>query len=157
VCKRGPGHAAEALECLGGNGYVEESGLPRVYRQQPLQSIWEGSGNVQCLDVLRALEREPDCAEALLAELEQPFRGEAERALREADEAGARRLVERLAVALQGSLLVRHAPAPVADAFRARDRAAYGSLPPGLDLRSIIDRNLPIVVLTSAQGCRLTV
>jgi len=150
VCKRGPGHAAEALECLGGNGYVEESGLPRLYRQQPLQSIWEGSGNIQCLDVLRALEREPECADALLAELEQPFRADAEAALAEADEAGARRLVERLAVALQGSLLARHAPAPVADAFRARDGAAYGTLSTGLDLRSIIDRHLPILELTTA-------
>jgi putative acyl-CoA dehydrogenase len=150
VCKRGPGHAAEALECLGGNGYVEASGLPRVYRQQPLQSIWEGSGNIQCLDVLRALEREPDCADAFLGELEQPFRGAAEAALRAADEGGARRLVEALAVALQGSLLARHAPPPVADAFRAREGAAYGTLPPGLDWRSIIDRNLPISELTTA-------
>src|SRR5205814_3155594 len=69
VCKRGPGHAAEALECLGGNGYVEESGLPRIYRQQPLQSIWEGSGNVICLDVLRAAAREPETVEALLEEI----------------------------------------------------------------------------------------
>jgi putative acyl-CoA dehydrogenase len=150
VCKRGPGHAAEALECLGGNGYIEESGLPRVYRQQPLQSIWEGSGNIQCLDVLRALEREPETADAFLAELEQPFRADAEAALRAADEAGARRLVECLAVALQGSLLARHAPAPVADAFAARAGAAYGTLPPGLDFRSIIDRHLPIVELTTA-------
>jgi hypothetical protein len=104
VCKRGPRHAAEALECLGGNGYVEELGLARVYRQQPLQSIWEGSGNIQCLDVLRAPEREPESAEAFLAELEPPFRADAEAALAEAVEADARRLVERLAVALQGSL-----------------------------------------------------
>jgi putative acyl-CoA dehydrogenase len=144
VCKRGPAHAAEALECLGGNGYVEESGLPRVYRQQPLQSIWEGSGNIQCLDVLRALEREPETADAFLAELEPPYRAGAEAALGAADEAGARRLVERLAVALQGSLLLRHAPAAVADAFRARDGGAYGALPTSLDLRSIIDRHLPI-------------
>ena len=150
VCKRGPAHAAEALECIGGNGYIEESGLPRLYRQQPLQSIWEGSGNVQCLDVLRALDREPETADAFLAELEQPFRADAERALRGADEPGARRLVERLAVALQGSLLARHAPHPVADAFGARAGSAYGTLPPGLDSRSIIDRNLPIVELTSA-------
>jgi putative acyl-CoA dehydrogenase len=129
---------------------VEASGLPRVYRQQPLQSIWEGSGNIQCLDVLRALEREPDCADAFLGELEQPFRGAAEAALRAADEGGARRLVEALAVALQGSLLARHAPPPVADAFRAREGAAYGTLPPGLDWRSIIDRNLPISELTTA-------
>jgi putative acyl-CoA dehydrogenase len=150
VCKRGPGHAAEALECLGGNGYVEEFDLARVYRQQPLQSIWEGSGNIQCLDVLRALEREPESAEAFLAELEPPFRVDAEAALGAADEAGARRLVERLAVALLGSLLARHAPAPVADAFAARGGAAYGTLPPVLDFRSIIDRHLPIMELTTA-------
>src|SRR6185437_884821 len=69
ICKRGPGHAAEALECLGGNGFVEESGLPRIYRQQPLQSIWEGSGNVVCLDVLRAMRREPETVEVLLDEI----------------------------------------------------------------------------------------
>jgi hypothetical protein len=70
VCKRAPAHAAEALECLGGNGYVEESGMPRIYREAPLNSIWEGSGNVTALDVLRALARTPDCADALLAELD---------------------------------------------------------------------------------------
>ena len=149
VCKRGPAHAAEALECVGGNGYVEESGLPRVYRQQPLLSIWEGSGNVQCLDVLRALEREPETAEAFLAELESPFRSMAESALAAPGESGARLLVERLAVALQASLLLRHAPAAVADAFRSR-AGAYGTLPPGGDFRSIIDRHRPIPVLTTA-------
>jgi putative acyl-CoA dehydrogenase len=150
VCKRGPAHAAEALECLGGNGYVEESGLPRLYRQQPLQSIWEGSGNIQCLDVLRALGREPEAAEALLAELEPPFRGEAEAALAGADEPGARRLVERLARSLQGSLLARHAPGPVADAFLARPGGAYGTLPAGTDFPSIIERHRPITGLTTA-------
>ena len=143
VCKRGPAHAAEALECLGGNGYIEESSLPRIYRQQPLASIWEGSGNVQCLDVLRAIEREPESVEAFLAELESPFRSMAETALAEADEAGARRLVERLAVALQGSLLLRHAPAPVADAFAGR-AGGYGTLPVGVDCRFIVDRHRPI-------------
>src|SRR6185312_9418732 len=141
ICKRGPGHAAEGLECLGGNGYVEESGLPRVYRQQPLLSIWEGSGNVVCLDVLRALEREPETAEALLAEIGEAgdpgLDRAAESALAAADEAGARRLVERLAVCLQASLLLRHAPAAVADAFRAAridERGlAYGTLPAGTD------------------------
>jgi putative acyl-CoA dehydrogenase len=150
VCRRGPGHAAEALECLGGNGYVEESGLPRLYRQQPLQSIWEGSGNIQCLDVLRALAREPEAVEALLAELEAPFRADAEAAVAEADEPGARRLVERLARALQGSLLVRHAPAAVADAFLGRTEGAYGTLPPGTDWPSIIERHRPITELTTA-------
>lgn len=147
LCKRGPGHAAEALECLGGNGYVEESGLPRVYRQQPLLSIWEGSGNVVCLDVLRAMQREPETVEALLAEFEPPWRGDAEAALAEADEAGARRLVERLAVALQGSLLLRYAPAEVADAFLARSRAgrfAYGTLGKDVDSGSIVERHRPI-------------
>ena len=149
ICKRGPAHAAEALECLGGNGYVEESSLPRVYRQQPLASIWEGSGNIQCLDVLRALEREPAAAEAFLAELEPLFRAEAEAALAAATEAGARVLVERLAVALQASLLVRHAPPAVADAFLGR-AGGYGTLPTGSDFRSIIERHRPISVLTTA-------
>jgi putative acyl-CoA dehydrogenase len=147
VCKRGPAHAAEALECLGGNGYVEESSLPRVYRQLPLLSIWEGSGNVICLDVLRAMRREPESVEAFLAELEPPYRGDAEAALADADEPGARRLVERLAVALQASLLLRHAPAAVAEAYgttRPRGHAAYGTLPAGIDLGEIIDRHRPV-------------
>ena len=152
VCKRGPGHAAEALECLGGNGYVEESGLPRVYRQQPLLSIWEGSGNVVCLDVLRALEREPESAEALRAEIalahDRDLDAAAEAALAEREERGARRLVERLAVCLQASLLLRHAPAPVADAFLAArvDAAghAYGTLPRGTDAAAIVARHHPV-------------
>jgi putative acyl-CoA dehydrogenase len=152
VCRRGPGHAAEALECLGGNGYVEESGLPRVYRQQPLQSIWEGTGNVICLDVLRAVRREPETAEALLDEIrlgdEPAATAEAERALTELDEAGARLAVERLATALQASLLVRHAPPAVADAFRAtrlgrRGGLAYGTLPVGAGLEAIVERHRP--------------
>ncbi len=154
VCKRGPAHAAEALECLGGNGYVEESGLPRVYRQQPLQSIWEGSGNVVCLDVLRAAEREPEAVEALLDEIRladyPPASGLAERALAELDEAGARFAVERLATALQASLLVRHSPPAVADAFCAtrlgeQGGLAYGTLPPGTDLDAIVERHRPLV------------
>jgi putative acyl-CoA dehydrogenase len=151
ICKRGPAHAAEALECLGGNGYVEESGLPRIYRQQPLHSIWEGSGNVVCLDVLRAFRREPGSAEALLDEIRlagEPRLGqEAESALANADEGSARRLVERLALALQGSLLIRHAPAAVADAFldsRVRSgHAAYGVLPAGAHLGSVVERHTP--------------
>jgi putative acyl-CoA dehydrogenase len=147
ICKRGPGHAAEALECLGGNGYVEESGMPRIYRQQPLQSIWEGSGNVVCLDVLRALRREPESLEALLDEIalagEPGLIKTAEEAVAEADEAGARYAVERLAGALQGSLLARHAPAAVAEAFRGRMGSAYGTLPPGVDAAAIIERHRP--------------
>jgi putative acyl-CoA dehydrogenase len=153
ICKRGPGHAAEALECLGGNGFVEESGLPRVYRQQPLQSIWEGSGNVVCLDVLRAIRREPESAQALLDEIrlagDERLTRSAERALAEADESRARAVVEQLAVALQASLLARHAPAAVADAFYgsrvAREGgAAYGTLPAELPLGSIVARHRPI-------------
>jgi putative acyl-CoA dehydrogenase len=152
ICKRGPAHAAEALECIGGNGYVEESGLPRLYRQQPLLSIWEGSGNVVCLDVVRAVEREPETAEALLAEIRlaghRGVTGLAERALAELDEAGARWAVERLALALQASLLVRHSPAAVADAFCAArlgsdQRLGYGTLPAGVELEAIVDRHRP--------------
>jgi putative acyl-CoA dehydrogenase len=153
ICKRGPGHAAEALECLGGNGFVEESGLPRVYRQQPLQSIWEGSGNVVCLDVLRALAREPESVAALLDEIalagEPRLTAAAERALGQANEAQARRLVEQLALALQGSLLIRYAPTAVADAFvgarlGGAGGLAYGTLPDSVDLRSIVERHRPI-------------
>ncbi|HUZ81330.1 MAG TPA: isovaleryl-CoA dehydrogenase [Gaiellaceae bacterium] len=151
ICKRGPGHAAEALECLGGNGFVEDSGLPRVYRQQPLQSIWEGSGNVVCLDVLRSMKREPETVEALLAEVrlagEPRLDAAAAAALADAEEAGARRLVERLGLVLQASLLVRHAPAALADAFlagRLDGGLGYGGLPAGTDTASIIDRHCPV-------------
>ena len=154
ICKRGPGHAAEALECLGGNGYVEESGLPRLYRQQPLLSIWEGSGNVVCLDVLRALHREPESAETFLAEIrlagEPSLTALAEAALADAgaEEGQARAVVERLALALEASLLVRHAPAAVADAFLAsrvkRRGHGYGTLVAGVDSASIVERHRPI-------------
>jgi putative acyl-CoA dehydrogenase len=152
ICKRGPAHAAEALECLGGNGYVEESGLPRVYRQQPLASIWEGSGNVVCLDVLRAARREPEALEALLAEIRlaghPAATALAESAAAELDEATARIAVERLALALQASLLVRHAPAVVADAFCAARLGdgrslGFGALPAGVDFEAIVERNRP--------------
>jgi len=159
VCKTTPPLVAEALECLGGNGYVEESALPRLYRESPVNSVWEGSGNVNCLDVLRALRREPDSLEAFLAEL-APARGAnrhldaaldgLDRELDAADEAGARRLVERLALAFQGALLVRHAPAAVADAFCAtrlggEGGRAYGTLPPGTASEVIVERHRPLV------------
>ncbi|MGH2841663.1 MAG: acyl-CoA dehydrogenase family protein, partial [Solirubrobacteraceae bacterium] len=113
VCKRGPGHAFEALECLGGNGYVEESGMPRLYREMPLSSIWEGSGNVMALDVLRALSRSPEALEAFFHEVDAAAGADArldafgaalrdEFADHEAVEARARRIVERMALALQG-------------------------------------------------------
>ena len=157
VCKRTAAVVGEALECLGGNGYVEESGLPRLYREAPLNSIWEGSGNVNALDVLRALAREPAALEALQAEigLGRGADGRLDTAIDELgkdlaspDEASARRLVERLALVLQGSLLVRHAPPYVADAFCASrlagDRGSYGlalgTLPAGLDTRAVVER-----------------
>ncbi|MEP6855839.1 MAG: acyl-CoA dehydrogenase family protein, partial [Pedococcus sp.] len=132
VCKRTPTMVAEALECLGGNGYVEENGLARLYREAPLNSIWEGAGNVNALDVLRALGREQASVEAYLAEvrlagghhpvLDQAIDALPEvlaRASRPDAQAGARRVVELLAVTLQGSLLAQHAPTVVADAFIA--------------------------------------
>ncbi|MDX2563064.1 acyl-CoA dehydrogenase family protein [Streptomyces sp. TX20-6-3] len=165
VCKRAPAHAAEALECLGGNGYVEDSGLPRLYRESPLPSIWEGSGNVAALDVLRAMARQPQAVEAFFAEVD--LGAGADRRLDAAvaglrkdlaglgdpDEAayGARRLVERLALVLQGSLLVRHGNPAVADAFCASrldgDRGlAFGTLPSGVDTAAIIARSGPDAV-----------
>ncbi|WP_371582673.1 acyl-CoA dehydrogenase family protein [Streptomyces sp. NBC_01314] len=157
VTKRGPAFTAEALECLGGNGYVEDSGMPRHYREAPLLSIWEGSGNVNALDVLRALTRNPGTAEALFAELALAHgadtRLDAAAArlkdeVRVADQAGARRLVERMALILQASLLVRHAPPAVADAFCATRLDgdwgyAYGTLPGSADLDGILRRALP--------------
>ncbi|MBK3578126.1 acyl-CoA dehydrogenase family protein [Streptomyces sp. MBT65] len=157
VTKRGPAFTAEALECLGGNGYVEDSGMPRHYREAPLLSIWEGSGNVNALDVLRALTRDPGTAEALFAELALARGADArldtavtrlKTRLAEATETGARRLVEQMALTLQASLLVRHAPAAVADAFCATRLAgdwghAFGTLPDSADLDTILARALP--------------
>jgi putative acyl-CoA dehydrogenase len=144
VCKRAPAVVGEALECLGGNGFVEDSGLPRLYRESPLNAIWEGSSNVQCLDVLRALRREPASAAAFLAELEERDRAPVERALEAADEHSARRVVETMALALQSTLLDRHGDPGVAAAFRARERfGAFGTLPGGLPLGAIVDRHRP--------------
>jgi putative acyl-CoA dehydrogenase len=159
ICKRGPAHVAEALECLGGNGYVEESVLPRLYRESPLNSIWEGSGNVICLDVLRALKRSPDAAagffdEIGLAEGAEPrldaYAAKLRDDLRSDDitEADARRLVERMALALQASLLVRHSPPEVAGPFVASRLEgdaglAFGTLAPGTDFAATIDRARP--------------
>jgi putative acyl-CoA dehydrogenase len=144
VCKRAPSAVGEALECLGGNGFVEESGLPRLFRESPLNAIWEGSSNVQCLDVLRALRREPAAAEAFVAELEARDREPVERALAGADEGSARRLVETMAIALQGTLLDRHGDPAVAEGFRARGHfGAFGTLPAGLPLAVLIERHRP--------------
>jgi putative acyl-CoA dehydrogenase len=161
VCKTAPPLVAEALECLGGNGYVEESGLPRLYRETPVNSVWEGSGNVNCLDVLRALDREPESVDAVRAELGLARGGDRrldealdDLELELADDADAelraRRLVERLALCLQASLLVRHAPPEVADAFCAtrlggEGGRAYGTLPRTADVRSIVERHRPLL------------
>jgi putative acyl-CoA dehydrogenase len=157
VCKRAPVVAGEALECFGGNGYVEESGMPRLFREMPLNSIWEGSGNVQCLDVLRALAKSPATFEAFFGEVEEA-RG-ADRRLDafvaatrdefadpEGMESRARRIVERMAKSLQGSLLVRYAPPEVADAYVASRLdgdagLAFGTLPAGTDFGAIVARH----------------
>ncbi|WP_405422363.1 acyl-CoA dehydrogenase family protein [Streptomyces erythrochromogenes] len=156
VTKRCTPMVAEALECLGGNGYVEESGLPRLLRESPLNSIWEGSGNVQALDVLRALQREPQALNAFLQEvgLARGADHRLDSAIKdlltdladlEGIEARARRVVERMALVLQGSLLVRWAPPEVADAFCASRLGgdwgtAFGTLPHSLDLRAVVER-----------------
>ena len=162
ACKRAPAHAAEALECLGGNGYVEDSGMPLIYRDAPLGSIWEGSGNVAALDVLRAMIKEPDGLPAFLAECEmaqgadprldahlERTRAQTQEIFETGDpQFGARKVVEDLALALQASLLVRHAPPAVADAFCAgrldgEGGKVYGTLPSSVDAEAIIDRALP--------------
>ncbi|MGH2923038.1 MAG: acyl-CoA dehydrogenase family protein [Solirubrobacterales bacterium] len=158
TCKRAPWHAVESLECLGGNGYVEESGMPRLYREAPLASIWEGSGNVQCLDVLRAMVKSPDSVEAFANEVGEGAAAEPRldrfasklrddlRSDPTTFESRARSLVERMALALQGSLLVRFGDEAVADAFCASRLEgdwghAFGTLPAGTDFERIIDRH----------------
>ncbi len=161
ACKRAPNHAFEAMECLGGNGYVEESGMPRLYREAPLASIWEGSGNVISLDVLRALYRSPRSLEVFLAEVELAQGADArldahvERLKSQFTdpttlESRARRVVEGMALALEGSLLVRGAPPAVADAFCASRLSGdggleYGTLPAGSDFQAIIERSRALV------------
>ncbi|MGD0394495.1 MAG: acyl-CoA dehydrogenase family protein [Acidimicrobiales bacterium] len=160
TCKRAPQHAAEALECLGGNGFVEESGLPRLYRQSPVNGVWEGSGNVICLDVLRALAREPDTLEAYWSEVSRAEGGDSRLAravddlhvdLADLDalEPRARSVVERMALVFQASLLVRFAPGAVAEAFCASRFAGpgggtFGTLPVGTDAVTILERHTPV-------------
>jgi putative acyl-CoA dehydrogenase len=155
VSKRGPAQVNEALECLGGNGFVEESILPRLYREAPLNSIWEGSGNVICLDILRAINKEPDAVASVGDEIrvargaDRRFDAFADRLEKDlpsaATEVEARRLAERLALALQASLLIRHSIPEVADAFCATRLAheggrAFGTLPAKTGFRAIIER-----------------
>ncbi|HET9678366.1 MAG TPA: acyl-CoA dehydrogenase family protein, partial [Solirubrobacterales bacterium] len=158
TCKRAVVHAGEALECLGGNGYVEESAMPRLFRESPLNSIWEGSGNVQCLDVLRAMVKSPAALEAFFAEVADGAAAEPRLATFTADlrdelpgdletiESRARRVVEKMALALQASLLVRYGDEATADAFCASRLSgdwgqAFGTLPPGTDFDRIIERH----------------
>ena len=159
ICKSTPPLVAEALECLGGNGYVEECVLPRLYRESPLNSLWEGAGNVNALDLWRAVERHPESVAALLAELELAAGGDKRldsaiaRLRNEVDDSEdaahrARRVAELAALCLQGSLLVRHAPSAVADAFCAtrldgEGGRSYGTLPPGVDCGAIVERHRP--------------
>jgi putative acyl-CoA dehydrogenase len=156
VCKRAPFHAAEALECLGGNGYVEDSRMPRLYREAPLMSVWEGSGNVSALDTLRAAARQPESVTALMDELDavrgmdahyDAFIDRLGNAFADPEtvEMRARRIVGDMAAALQASQLLRHGHPAVAEAFVASRIAGdhgdvFGTLPAGLDLAPIIER-----------------
>jgi putative acyl-CoA dehydrogenase len=158
ICKRAPSLALEAMEVLGGNGYVEESILPRIYREMPVNSIWEGSGNIMCLDVLRAIGRVPNAGEILSREFAdaqdarlKAFAARLQDRLQAADrndEAQARVLTRDLVLALQAALLIKHAPPMAADAFCAsrlggEGGGVFGTLPRGLDLRAIAERASP--------------
>lgn len=158
ICKRAVVAIGEAMECLGGNGYVEESVLPRLYRDIPVNSIWEGSGNVQCLDVLRSIGKEPQSVEALLNEIKSASganknfdnfaRNIEEELLNVNDlEFRARRVVEKLALALQASVLIKNAPNFVSDAFcnsrLTENYLSFGTLPVGTELKKIINRSMP--------------
>ena len=157
ICKRAPGMINEAQECLGGAGYVEETILPRLYREAPVNSIWEGSGNVQCLDVLRALSKEPGVLDALFIELGD---GHGSSALKQRIEHikqhfadtddiqyRARQLTEDVAIALQAKLLLEAGNSTVSDAFIAsrlgEHGQAYGTLPRGIDVAALVTRSTP--------------
>jgi putative acyl-CoA dehydrogenase len=161
ICKRTPQHAYEVMECIGGSGVMEDSPFPRLYREAPVNAIWEGSGNVQCLDVLRVMRRTPAVVDVFFAELARA-RGantaldrwvpllEAEFADSDDLEYRARHIVDRMALAMQAALLVQHGPSPVADAFCASrleegGHRQYGTLPRGVDCAAIIDRATPRV------------
>lgn len=161
ICKRTPNHAYEAMECIGGSGVMEDCIMPRLFRESPVNAIWEGSGNVQCLDTLRAMQKEPDTLDAFfreaaeakgsdarfdrfLAQLQNDFADISDFQYR------ARNLVDRMALALQASLLIRNAPSAVADAFCASRLESnggmnYGNLPSGTDAAAIIKRATPVV------------
>jgi putative acyl-CoA dehydrogenase len=160
ICKRAVSVAAEALEVLGGNGYVEDCVMPRLYRETPVNSIWEGSGNVMCLDVLRAMERTPGAVDLLYQEIGEAVHADKRLGIAAArlqrrlalgvrnDESQARAIVRDVVLAMQAALLLRHSPAPVADAFCAARLAddpggAFGLLASGSDFGAIVDRAAP--------------
>lgn len=160
ICKRTPGHAYEAMECIGGSGVMEESIFPRLYREAPVNAIWEGSGNVQCLDMIRAIQRTPGSLDAFMKEVGKAQGKDARldtfvESL-QADfadlatlEYRARRVVEKMALALQGSLLLQYGDAAVAEGFCASRLTSnnagwvYGTLPEGIDCKAIIERAMP--------------
>ena len=163
ICKRTPAHAVEAMECIGGSGVMEDCIMPRLFRESPVNSIWEGSGNVQCLDMLRAMHRNPGSVETYMAEVKLGLGSDPhlDRFVAQVDgeladlsdiEYRARGLVEKMALALQGSLLVRHGNAAVAAAFCASRLSGlasgltFGSLPRGVDCAAIITRATPLLI-----------
>ncbi len=162
ICKRTPAHAYEAMECIGGSGVMEDCIMPRLFRESPVNSIWEGSGNVQCLDMLRAMQRNPGSVDAYMDEVHAAAGADRRldayvvnlgRELRDAEhiEYRARRVVEKMALALQGSLLVRYGNPAVADAFCAArleghtSGLTFGTLPRGVDCQTIIQRAAPVL------------
>jgi putative acyl-CoA dehydrogenase len=173
ICKRAPVLICEAMECMGGNGFTEEVIFPRLYREAPLNSMWEGSGNVICLDVQRALRNAPETVSSLLDELRLAGGADArldaavrslETQLRDGthDPGDGRRLAERIAVVLQASLLLRHAPNFVADAFIAsrvlgENGICFGTLPRSVNHRLIVDRAFPSAgELGTRSACNAT-
>jgi putative acyl-CoA dehydrogenase len=168
ICKRTPNHAGEAMECIGGSGVMEDHMLARLYRDAPVNAIWEGSGNVQCLDVLRAVAKTPAVVDAFFAEVGLAAGGNARldahvdalvKDFGKLKDLGyrARDVVDRLALALQAALLIRHAPACVADAFCASRLApsaahGYGALPAGVDAPAIIARAMPVAGVSGADA-----
>ena len=161
ICKRAPNHAYEAMECLGGVGYVEENIMPRLYREAPVNAIWEGSGNVQCLDVLRAMNKEPKVVEAYLTELASAqgldkrfdtfLNGLKDEFVDLSTlEYRSRTVVEKLALGLQASVLLKDGDAHVAEGFvasRIHKPAGlnYGTLPTGVNCKAIIERAKPLL------------
>jgi putative acyl-CoA dehydrogenase len=159
ICKRTPNHAYEAMECIGGSGVMEDSPFPRLFRESPVNAIWEGSGNIQCLDVLRAMQKTPEVVDAFLAEVGKAAGGngaldrwlvalKAELGERSDVEYRARSIVDRMALAIQAALLVQHAPAAVSDAFCASrlvegGHRNFGTLPRGVDCAAILARATP--------------